>query len=308
MKKTIQSFKRLFPHLKNDEHYKFHFGVIDSLSGRIGVVPPLVGLWNDYKAAFYNEDAVYKLSTYSPDTEKLKELNRTRSEGFFSLRRMVAAAARSLDDKQREAGRALGNVLHNYRLADRLAYVEETSQIINCLQDLRLAENRKHINLLGLSRLIDELEAVNTQFEDIYNRRSLEWSADRKTGRLSELRQAVDSCFDKLADTVEVLYLYSRIPPGNPAQEALLGELADIVNGLLGQAKAVYYRRVGKAKRDVPPLETVEAEVDAGDNQSDSCQSVENAGACSSEPSDNGCCPAAIKIPVEVEDGRDQGG
>ena len=248
MKKTIQSFKRLFHGLKNDEHYKLHYGMINNLGGHIGVLPALDKSWIDYRAAFHKEDMAYKLSIYSSDSKELQDLDLKRDNGFLALKQMIAGASRSLVDEQKAAGMALDKVMHKYRSAAGLAYVEETSQIINCIQDLRLTENRAYVDLLKLGQLIDDLEAVNTEFEDVYNRRSLEWGSDRKMGNLFELRQATDDCFGELAGTTEVLYLSSRIPPENTAQETLSGDMIDIINALLEQAKDVYYRRVEATK------------------------------------------------------------
>lgn len=248
MRALINSVDRLLFLMKNDEHYTFNYEMLEFLRPRAALIPPVASLMGSYEDAFREEDTAYKLSLKSALTDRIEKLDNERDNLFILLKEQTAAASRSSVVARKRAGEALSQVVSAYIHANRLSLTEETSQIINCLQDLRQDENRPHVTLLALDADVDRLEAVNTELDTLYLQRSYEMGLDSDKGNLQELRGVTDQRLTAIFRIINALYEVNPVTGNDPVLEENLKDAIAGINGAIEKAKDVYYRRVEAAK------------------------------------------------------------
>jgi hypothetical protein len=75
--------------MTNGQHYFFHSDVIQHLDATIASVAALTPSYTTYKAAFDEEDIVFKRSQKFEETESLKEADKARDTVLSTLRKLV---------------------------------------------------------------------------------------------------------------------------------------------------------------------------------------------------------------------------
>jgi hypothetical protein len=244
--KQINDFSFKISHLRNSEHFQFHWSVNRFLMPRMPEIPNLSQPWNSYLLKFEKADRLYKVSQKSEETKELTMRDQMRDEDFKFFGRSVAYESRSLDADTKAAAERLEEVLRNYKGANQKALGENTALVTNFLQDLEKPENRAAVETLSLVALVESLKANNTAVALLYDKRSESLNSRHEEGRLAVVRIEVDKAYLTLVRGLNAFYVANEYGEKNAGLRERLEEIIDGVNARIEQTRLVYARRTGR--------------------------------------------------------------
>jgi hypothetical protein len=244
--KQVNDLQFKSSHLRNAEHFQFHWTVCQFLEPLMPAIPRLAEPWNFYLEEFEKEDALYKRSTKSGETKEISRRDWKRDEDFKFIGRMATYESHSEDSTKQAAGERLEEVLTIYKGADRKALGENSALITNFLQDLEIAENKEAVQTLGLTAVVESLRTHNLAVEQLYNQRAEGLHLRHEEGRLAEQRLQVDKAYTILANAIDAIYLSNEYGDKNLELRARMERIIDGLNARIAQTSHVYARRTGR--------------------------------------------------------------
>jgi hypothetical protein len=185
---------------------------------------------------FADVDTVMEVMRKSSYTSILVSLDDKRDETFRGLTTAVESAAHHFDPLVKEAAENLAPLWNHYgNLAGR-PFNEETSAIVNFIQELR-GKFAPAIQTLGLTGWVDELERRNDAFETAVLDRNRE-SADKSELHVLGLRKKIDRCYLDIIERIEAQILLQG--------DETFATFVKTLNANIDRYLAVLNRRGGK--------------------------------------------------------------
>lgn len=249
--KEIQSFKKKLSRLRNAEHVEFQLTILAYATEEVKAIDSLAGLWKKYITAYRAEDRLFKKPHRMQGTDEIVLLNKKRNSLFYALKYAVEAAVHNVDDDAaRTAGRALLEVVNNFKKAPRLPYIENSAYISRMVMDMELPENKAHLATLSLGNVLANLNEANEAFRLAYDNRG-EWLYTvNRNGNMQAVRQRVDDAFDALSRGITLLYQTAVLTSADASLQARLSDLIDTFNIAIASARRVYSLRTKTAISD----------------------------------------------------------
>jgi hypothetical protein len=246
--KVIKKFLVLLRHLRNGEHFDFFWSIIHFLKAVMNFPPALIPLRNVLFTFFDREDDIYKRSLKSFETKFIEEADIKRDNSFVMLRKGIEFALYSEDPDTKRAAETLMEVMDNYKDASRATLGENTSLIINMIQDLEKPRYAGAVSLLGLTETVRKLDENNIAFKELYTERTLNINEQKSQGTMDKARQATDKAFFEFTDAVSVLYKSNELVGKDPVLRKTLSDLIDFINSYVSQYERILARRSAKYK------------------------------------------------------------
>lgn len=165
------------------------------------------------------------------------ETDRARDAVAAYILNRVLKSSSWLLEAERAAGKKLYNTITPYKGVGRLPANQETEVLKGMLLDLRKAEFSEAVTTLGLTSYLNELERLNTLFEDLVAKESATRSADSVNDDSKALRLQLDELY---ADSVILANATQALAP-TTASETFVRD----VNSLIDEVRLAYNRRRG---------------------------------------------------------------
>lgn len=168
----------------------------------------------------------------------LHETNRDNL-AVYILTRISRAGSLPLE-AERDAGRALYNVVKPYSGIARLPMAQETAKIRGLLMDLRKAENQPQVATLGIEAYMTELERENEAYDQLAQQRTQSRIAAKKESGAA-LRKRIDVYYN---DLVLLAQSYSVAKPSAKASQFVTS-----LSQLIVEATTAYRQRMAQTKK-----------------------------------------------------------
>lgn len=165
------------------------------------------------------------------------ETDRARDAVAAYILNRVLKSSSWLLEAERAAGKKLYNTITPYKGVGRLPANQETEVLKGMLLDLRKEEFSEAVTTLGLTSYLNELERLNTLFEDLVAKESATRSADSVNDDSKALRLQLDELY---ADSVILANATQALAP-TTASETFVRD----VNSLIDEVRLAYNRRRG---------------------------------------------------------------
>lgn len=165
------------------------------------------------------------------------ETDRARDAVAAYILNRVLKSSSWLLEAERAAGKKLYNTITPYKGVGRLPANQETEVLKGMLLDLRKEEFSEAVTTLGLTSYLNELERLNTLFEDLVAKESATRSADSVNDDSKALRLQLDELY---ADSVILANATQALVP-TTASETFVRD----VNSLIDEVRLAYNRRRG---------------------------------------------------------------
>jgi len=193
--------------LRNNAHFQFNTEVADLLvllkSGFQMDVYTLEAI-DKHKNMLLLEDAALKKIVKSPLTEKIHRLDAARDAHYAALRAM--AKSQCLDEAKDIADAALriNVVLDTYGNIPQMPLNEQTSAVVNLLQELNGAEYAADVQKIGVKDWVIGLANRNAALETLVKER-YDKEASKTHIVLRQARSDVDTAYRKIVKRIDAL-------------------------------------------------------------------------------------------------------
>nr|WP_321453835.1 DUF6261 family protein [uncultured Carboxylicivirga sp.] len=146
-------------------------------------------------------------STKNLISVSVKQSDTKRDNCFMSLKNHVEAGLRRENDVYQNACNTLWPffVKNNVKMYG-LPYDDQTSATRSLIKDLKLPENKEHIQTVNVVEWLNELETANNEFIDVQKQRSVSRIKD-DTIRDAEAFKKLRQLLDMLESVLNTLYL-----------------------------------------------------------------------------------------------------
>jgi hypothetical protein len=227
-----------FYHFRNDEHFLFFYGVLD-LINRIGAAALKIQKeFEVFRACFDNEDEALKKISKSAATAKINDADAARDITFRGMVDTNTIALNHYDPEVAEAAQSLKIPFDTYGNLAKLPLKEETSGIINLLQELK-GKYAAAVQKAGLTGWVAKLEADNNTFFTLFTERNDE-NAARTHLKMKECRLETERAYDAVVERINALIVIEG--------EAYYAEFVSKLNSLIDKFNNDVAVRIGRAK------------------------------------------------------------
>lgn len=162
-----------------------------------------------FEARLKTYDGVLVLERGNVLSGKISLADVERDNALKALVNVVKAYTLFPEEEIADAALKLLHVIEKYGEGiDRLPYLQESGILSNLLQDLALQEYTDAIGLLHLEDWVTKLREAAARFDDLFVSRETD-NSTKLSGRVKEIRQAVQADFEQLAvwvNAYEVVY------------------------------------------------------------------------------------------------------
>jgi len=248
--------KVIMHNLRNDEHFMFHTEFRNLLTTAGAENLRVATQFGAYAALYNKEDEGLKKITKSSLTAKIHDEDKKRDEIYNGMTELNAALTKSPHENKREAANRLKIVFDTYGNISKKPINEQTSAIINILQELK-GPYLQDAQLTGLTDYITLIETHNNALEALVRERYDESTAKTDVV-LREARHALDTVYDDITARINALALLE----GGTVCENFIRSL----NTIIGKYNAIVNARLGRRhhRPETPetqePQEPVEAD------------------------------------------------
>lgn len=234
--------------LKNAEHVQFHTNVrnvIESAGTEETGITDLV--YDPYCVTIEKEQDIVNMATGSAFTIEMQEYDQKRDLIFKRIHRKLELC--ELSDHDTKAYQLLPKVqkhlLNKYgNSVTYLAYQEETATLSGFIHDCRTMFTAEEIEALGIEGDIDDLQAANLKFNQVYHQRVDEKAAGN-THISVKLRAATDEAYTLLVLTINSLA--NDPTPGNKVKVDACRAVVGRINIVIKDAKDRLSQRLGSS-------------------------------------------------------------
>ena len=217
MEEYIEINKIGLTKLDNGRHYEYHSHVYDLLHAvdatKIGVPAEKI---TEYKASFDVEGEINREAQASLQTQHMQKKDEERDRLLSFLFGSVRAYRYSPEPAEAAAADELEIVIRPYFGIQRIAFDLESAAIAGLLIDLRKAKNTPHLTTLRLTAVLPKLEALNTEFRQLYAERSSERADDKELPAAKVARAKTDAIFDRITFILQASYYSGAAPLERP--------------------------------------------------------------------------------------------
>jgi hypothetical protein len=226
-----------FPALHNGQHYKLHADTVEMLSKHDPKQLKVHDLFEPYALCVQKEDEAFKKVMKSDLTKSLNELDCKRDDVYTGFTGFIRQTLRHFDPKVAASGERLQILVKTYGDPRRRPYDEETSYILNLLQDLK-GKYSADVAMIGAKDWVAELENANRDFDKLLKERRGEYN-ERNTLAMRECRLDTDAAYYPIAERINALVVVN----GLAGYEAFIREL----NGLITEYNNILAQRKGRS-------------------------------------------------------------
>jgi len=223
-------------HLRNDEHFMLHTEFHNLLSTTGAENLRVATQFANYTVLLNKEDEGLKKITKSALTARIHDEDKKRDELYDGMTELNAALIKSPHENKREAAKRLKIVFDTYGNISKKPINEQTSALINILQELK-GPYLQDAQLLGLTDYITLIETHNNALEALVRERYDESTAKTDVV-MREARQALDAAYDDITARINALALLE----GGTVCENFIRS----VNTVIGKYTAILNARLGR--------------------------------------------------------------
>jgi hypothetical protein len=191
--------------LRNEEWINFFAEFKTFVAETTPEVLDIVALYATFLSLYGLIDEALEAMRKSDFTATISDLDGLRDDTFKGVNFAVQSAACHFDPVRREAGTTLAALLERSGNLAIRPYNEETSAIVNFVQELR-GKYAPTVQILGLAEWVDELERCNNAFETIVLARNRE-TAGKSDLHLFDLRRQGSRCYTDMVLRIEARLL-----------------------------------------------------------------------------------------------------
>jgi hypothetical protein len=223
---------------RNDEHFLFFYGVLD-LINRIGALALKIEKeFEVFRACFSNEDEALKKISKSAVTAKINDADTVRDITFRGMVDTNTIALNHYDPEVAEAAQSLKIPFDAYGNLAKLPLKEETSGIINLMQELR-GKYAAAVQKAGLTGWVNKLETDNNTFFTLFTERNDE-NAARTQLKMKECRLETERAYEAIVERINALIVIEG--------ETDYADFVSKLNSLIDKFNNDVAVRIGKAK------------------------------------------------------------
>jgi hypothetical protein len=231
--------RRIYLHrLRNEEWFNFFAefkSFVEEVSpGTLNIVEQ----FTLFLALYADVDIALEKLRKSLYTTTIVSLDEQRDEIFRGLTAAVQSASHHFDSHMREAAEMLQPLWDHYGNLAAKPFNEETSGIVNFVQELR-GNFAPAIQTLGLSEWVNELERRNNAFEALVLERNRD-IAGKPDLNVLELRRKINRCYLDMVERIEAQILLQG--------EAQFAAFVKTLNTNIERYSATLNRRKGKVE------------------------------------------------------------
>jgi hypothetical protein len=146
----------------------------------------------------------------------------------------------------------------NYKLAYKQSYLKNSALITSFVEDCRKPQYAPHIAKIGLTADVNELEASNIHFDEVYTGRNSVLYDQKVLGSMVTIRPKVDAAFNLVANGINAAYASNELGAKDPAKREALTTVINKINSIIDNAELAYHRRAGVKKSGNKKPETPE--------------------------------------------------
>jgi len=226
-------------HMRNDEHFQFNFE-FSGLVNRIGAVALKIKPQFDvYTPLYQDEDTALKKIMKSAITAEIHEADKQRDIIFSGMVDTLNAALKHFNVQKQNAAKRLKIVFDTYGNLAKKPLNEQTSGIINMLQDLNGAY-KTDSQTAGIAEWAAELASRNDTVSDLMRDRYDETAA-RTDIVLKEARAKVDKAYRVIVERINALVIVEGL--------ADYEEFIRTLNAVIDKYNNIVAQRYGKGKK-----------------------------------------------------------
>ena len=226
-------------HMRNDEHFQFNFE-FSGLVNRIGAVALKIKPQFDvYTPLYQDEDTALKKIMKSAITAEIHEADKQRDIIFSGMVDTLNAALKHFNVQKQNAAKRLKIVFDTYGNLAKKPLNEQTSGIINMLQDLNGAY-KTDSQTAGIAEWAAELASRNDTVSDLMRDRYDETAA-RTDIVLKEARMKVDEAYRVIVERINALVIVDGL--------ADYEEFIRTLNAIIEKYNNIMAQRHGKGKK-----------------------------------------------------------
>lgn len=232
---------------KNAEHVQFHTNVrneINVAGAETMGLPQAV--YMPYLQAIAKEQDIVNRAQASVYTKDMEVQDAIRSQNFRLVRRKLDLVNYMADSSAVAALRDIVNIalLGKYSTdVARLPYQEKSATITGFVQDCRTLLTSAQVKSLGIDDDLDELEANNQRFGQLYQER-VDERAQAELALTATLRSATDNAYKLIVVTINGLA--NLVDPSKTEQIETTRACVDRINQIIKEAKQTLNARLGK--------------------------------------------------------------
>ena len=253
--------------LKNAEHVQLHTNVRNVINTTGAESMGLAQrVFMPYLQSIAQEQDIVNKALASPYTVEMQTADAERDLVYKRVHRKLELC--ELENADSVAFKATPTVkkhlLSKYAYAvTGLAYQEETATITGFVQDCRTLLTSAQVKGIGIDDDLDELEAVNQKFNQMYQERVSEKAAG-DTQLSSKLRAATDTAYQHLCLALNALA--NDDDPAKEEQTDLCRDAVHKINVVIRDAKNRLAQRLGGGAPSDSPMEEEGQDVSSEDD------------------------------------------
>ena len=189
--------------LRNNEHFQFHTEFRDLIEIENAETLKIATPFADYLVCYNNEDMAFQKIVKSATTEEIEIADKTRDYTFRGLVDTNKAALNHFDSETCAAARRLKVVFDTYGNLSAKPINEETSAIVNLLQELT-GNYANDLQRIGLSSWTDRLNIDNKAVDTLVKSRNDENAAKTEL-IMRETRTETDKLYELITERINAL-------------------------------------------------------------------------------------------------------
>ena len=194
----------------------------------------------DFKTRLDAYDKALILVRGSELTVELEELDARRDAAFLTLINLLRALQKSPVEETSGAASLLYALVERYgKDIHRQAYMQESGNLINLLQDFESEPYASKAEALGIKSSLDVLKAANAEFDRVYGERLTEAAGKNKGLAKTEKIKLQDS-FEKLCQLT--------VAGATWTGEAIYLQIENIINSHVANARQKVAQRMAIRK------------------------------------------------------------
>jgi len=180
--------------MRNDTCFMFNTDVLRHIDGVGATVLKVESVVAVFRAALNKLDAAIKKISKSEDTERIKNADKRRDTALTTIRTVTKAGLNHFSEEVKEAAKSLTVLLNTYKKTNSMPYQQQSSSVINLLQELRGDNYKNAVALLQLRAWVDELDMANQEVISLMDTRGEE-RIEKNKGNVKELRKNLDDAY-----------------------------------------------------------------------------------------------------------------
>jgi hypothetical protein len=193
--------KIAFKDLRGEAHYEFMV-VLDNLLNKFYSVMTLVAMfYSKFTELRQKESQLIDAAKKSSLTERLADVDKRIDDDVFVINNIVKAMMRHFNAATAEAARELNIRLKNFGNIRQKSYKEESAAVQLLVRDLQTTFAQQ-VQILGLTELVADLGAAETEFTARFEQRNTE-EANRPQEKMNDIRKEIENEYKKMITAIQ---------------------------------------------------------------------------------------------------------